>query len=650
MHEYGELTMLNWILDYGNDQHKGTRKEQQDYFASFNPDPSERLVETDKGFLAVVADGMGGHAGGGNASVIAVTTFVEEYKKKQRSESIPDALNRALLKANAAVVHANMDAGEDGEMGTTLVACVLHLNRLFWVSVGDSRLFLYQNREIKGINEEHSYGADLDMKVKADQISQDQADAEAKKRNMLTSYLGLDRIPKIDCRDEPIVLKPHEKVLICTDGLINALDETEIAMWLEADKSAQEKCEILTQQALKKQRPRQDNITTILMELKPKVVRPEVTKKKPKKKDPKIKKLALAGVLFLAVIVCITALFIFFPVKPQEEYTITASSGKNGSIEPSGNVAVNEGASQTFKITPYKRYEVDDVQADGISVKSDGTYTFESVSADHKIHVTFKLIEYKVTARSEGQGKIYPDGTFTLNEGDDKSFIMEAYEGYEVRDVKVDNSSVGVCSIYTIPKINANHEIIVYFKNIHSKPPSKPKLKLPENKKKNIPLTPIFKTGSFVDSDTDDTHSWSKLEISTKDDFFDVTTLTKTAPDDCTSFKVSSKLNAGTKYYWRVKYVDNRATVSEWSKIYSFTTMKDIGPYDVIDPSCDNITWEDVQKLLASLGLYSYEKVDGVHGPDTKKAIKEFQEYYNLDQTSRLDRKTCTKLKELDAE
>ena len=258
-----------WTLEYGNDQHIGKRNDQQDYFA-LSDEPTKEVVESAEGFLVLVADGMGGHAGGGKASVIAVTTFLDAYQQKSIQETIPDALIRALLQANAAVFDKNRQGGQGEGMGTTLVACVLQSRNLYWISVGDSPLFLYRDARLVQINQEHSYGMELDLKIQGGQISQAEAEAERNKRNRLTSCLGMETIPpKIDCPKIPYELKTGEKVLLCSDGLVNALSLSEIALRLETEHSAQEKCELLTQDALGKNRTNQDNITVALLEINP---------------------------------------------------------------------------------------------------------------------------------------------------------------------------------------------------------------------------------------------------------------------------------------------------------------------------------------------------------------------------------------------
>ncbi len=71
-------------------------------------------------------------------------------------------------------------------------------------------------------------------------------------------------------------------------------------------------------------------------------------------------------------------------------YTITAAAGSNGSISPSGTVAVGYGASQSFTITPARGYQIADVKVDGVSVGRTGTYLFGNVAANHTINASFR--------------------------------------------------------------------------------------------------------------------------------------------------------------------------------------------------------------------------------------------------------------------
>src|SRR5436305_3497808 len=122
------------IFTPGNAQHIGTRSEQQDSFGF--SDPRDRTFTSHAGVLAVVADGMGGMAGGKTASRTAVKAFLDAYKLKRQNETIPAALNRALHFAHEAVRAAAQQIGEEN-MGTTLLAAVTHGQGLYWISAGD---------------------------------------------------------------------------------------------------------------------------------------------------------------------------------------------------------------------------------------------------------------------------------------------------------------------------------------------------------------------------------------------------------------------------------------------------------------------------------------------------------------------------------
>src|SRR5207249_642815 len=100
------------------------------------------------------------------------------------------------------------------------------------------------------------------------------------------------------------------------------------------------------------------------------------------------------------------------------EHTIAASAGANGSISPSGAVAVNDDDSQNFSITPDAHYHVADVLVDGVSVGAVTSYTFTNVTADHTIAATFALTTHTITASAGANGAISPTGAIAVNDGD----------------------------------------------------------------------------------------------------------------------------------------------------------------------------------------------------------------------------------------
>jgi len=151
-------------------------------------------------------------------------------------------------------------------------------------------------------------------------------------------------------------------------------------------------------------------------------------------------------------------------------YSITTSSEGNGRISPSGMVSVYKGDRQTFVMTPDADSKVKDVQVDGVSVGQITTYTFENVTADHRIHVVFEagVVEkkYTITASSGPNGSISPNGDVEVYEGTDATFTMKADDGYDVAEVEVDGLPVGKKTSYTFENVMSNHTVRVTFVKI----------------------------------------------------------------------------------------------------------------------------------------------------------------------------------------
>jgi hypothetical protein len=144
-------------------------------------------------------------------------------------------------------------------------------------------------------------------------------------------------------------------------------------------------------------------------------------------------------------------------------YTITASAGANGTIDPSGGVVVNEGASQSFTITPATGYHVADVLVDSVSVGALTSYEFTNVTANHTIEASFAIDTFTITASAGANGSIDPVGDVTVDYGASQSFTISASTGYHVVDVLVDGASVGAVTSYDFTNVTADHTISVSF-------------------------------------------------------------------------------------------------------------------------------------------------------------------------------------------
>jgi len=144
-------------------------------------------------------------------------------------------------------------------------------------------------------------------------------------------------------------------------------------------------------------------------------------------------------------------------------YTITATAGENGTIDPSGAIELDYGSDQSFTITPNTGYDIADVLVDGVSVGAVAVYNFENVTSDHTIAVSFSIQTFIITATADANGTIDPSGAVSVNYGSNQSFSIAPAEGYHIDDVLVDGTSVGAVSTYVFENVTAVHTIAASF-------------------------------------------------------------------------------------------------------------------------------------------------------------------------------------------
>ncbi len=207
--------------------------------------------------LFVVADGMGGHKGGGYASRMAVETILSEIEKSD-ADSPAQVMVDAIRHANQCI---RKTAAEDERltgMGTTVVAATCIGDMLEVANVGDSRLYIADEKEIRQITQDHSLVEEM---VRFGGISREQA-RKHPDRNIITRAVGVEDDLKVDCFFVP--LKKGDKVLLCSDGLTNMLEDEEIQRILEEVGSVEERAQRMVEAA--NDRGGRDNIAVIIME------------------------------------------------------------------------------------------------------------------------------------------------------------------------------------------------------------------------------------------------------------------------------------------------------------------------------------------------------------------------------------------------
>lgn len=145
-------------------------------------------------------------------------------------------------------------------------------------------------------------------------------------------------------------------------------------------------------------------------------------------------------------------------------FSITASSGSNGTISPAGITMVCcAGGTKVYTIAPTSGYRINNVFVDGSTVGAVTTYTFTSVSSNHTISATFIPDTYPIVASSGSNGTVSPAGTTDVAAGTNQIYTMIPTTGYRVDDVTVDGSSVGAVNTYTFTAVATSHTISATF-------------------------------------------------------------------------------------------------------------------------------------------------------------------------------------------
>ena len=242
--------------------HIGKRKNQEDSFGV--SDLTNKSLCRTKGAMAVVADGMGGLAGGENVSSLAVLTMLQGFSDMQYGSTGEVELNR-LLDNTVDNVNQYLESTVGlKKSGSTMMAVIVHNDMLSWISVGDSRTALYRNGKLTDLNHRHVYGADLDEMARKNLISPAQAMSHPD-RDKLTSYLGMGKLKHVDRSARPMPLMKGDRIILMSDGVFNTLTDPEIEqiLGLPIDVVGA----TLEDSVLKKDNPHQDNFTAVILEI-----------------------------------------------------------------------------------------------------------------------------------------------------------------------------------------------------------------------------------------------------------------------------------------------------------------------------------------------------------------------------------------------
>lgn len=232
------------------------RQDNQDSYGYFRGEGAA----AGKGTLLVVADGMGGHQGGGVASRLAVDTIIEHYKTAT-GQSPLETLREGFARASQRIYQGAQKQPALASMGTTCTALAIINNQAHLMHVGDTRAYLIRQGQLRRLTSDQTWVQEM---VNQGFLTAREAERHPD-RNILTQALGMESAPKSVGSPDPLPVEPADIFALCTDGLSGLVEDEEIRDLTLADADLPQACARLVE--LAKARGGDDNITVLLLKI-----------------------------------------------------------------------------------------------------------------------------------------------------------------------------------------------------------------------------------------------------------------------------------------------------------------------------------------------------------------------------------------------
>lgn len=267
----------------------GGRSENQDSYGA---------MQTSRGYLVAVCDGMGGGPGGKTASSIAVNEILAGISEGADDETVVNVIIKAVRRANMAIIEAGNENPELKGMGSTATVLLISENSAHVAHVGDSRIYQFRGKKKVFRTDDHSMVFDL---VKQKVITEEQARLSAQS-NVITRALGMR--PDIEVEVHELPFKKGDRFLLCSDGIHGTMPEREFIKMATKSGSAlgaiTDDIATYVDNLGRSGGGDHDNLTLAVVETK-------VDSKLKASKSTRIK-----GIIIALVIICILAVLLFF--------------------------------------------------------------------------------------------------------------------------------------------------------------------------------------------------------------------------------------------------------------------------------------------------------------------------------------------------
>ena len=236
----------------------GSRKSQQDAVYV------DRNMK-DNYSIAVICDGMGGLASGAEASRTAVNYIAGELHRINSIETPEPEMESIVERADKLISEMTDETGNHIKSGTTAAAVLIKENRLHWVSVGDSKIYILKNGALQCVTEQHNYRY-LSEQKRYDSTFRFDPNV---RQDALVSYIGAGNLPYIDLSPPNMILDDGDMIMLCSDGLYNALSEHQIkAVMMSEQNTIGEMADALTESVVMRKNKNQDNTTVVVLKYK----------------------------------------------------------------------------------------------------------------------------------------------------------------------------------------------------------------------------------------------------------------------------------------------------------------------------------------------------------------------------------------------
>lgn len=244
------------MIDIFGNTIQGNRKKQEDsIYYQFKKNIG----------MAVVCDGMGGLEEGDWASYIAVCLMKKHFNQISDTTDIPAFYEQEIHHLDSVICKLVDDKNKQLIAGTTFTSVIANNNKLYWASVGDSKLYHFSKGKLNCLTRAHNYRLQLEEELEKEMITQAVYKEEMKKGACLISYLGVGNMEYYDVCKTPFELIDGDVILVCSDGVFSSISDLELIQILEQNTNAADIVKTILNSIEMKNKKGQDNASVVVM-------------------------------------------------------------------------------------------------------------------------------------------------------------------------------------------------------------------------------------------------------------------------------------------------------------------------------------------------------------------------------------------------